>query len=133
MRHYEILRREEVDPMEWLVVDLSICLAANELQIRRPEVNFIRGTIPQCADIEWPCAIWGLASGGKIYVHRGLDSRNLVGTCFHEARHVWQVGRGMCDRSLNERDAAVFAHEILCRLGDPPSWQIAETLMKGIR
>ena len=130
MPHYKIVN--ETNPDRHVVASLALRIASAELHLSQPGFNFIQPTIKSIADFTLGECVFGLArrSDKQVFFRSGLDHKNLADTAFHECRHVWQFQHGGFNRECRERDARIYALELMVKLGDPAEFQILETLMK---
>lgn len=130
-RFYSIV--QQPDDTERFIANRAVELAAAELRIVEPKVFFITETIKQFADLTEAEDIDGSAAwGGKeVYIRTRLEPRHLARICFHEVRHAqqWQrKTRG--NRNSDERDARIWAEEMLHRIGFPADNQVFIALLK---
>ena len=131
--HYRVA--DAGNPYEAIVASFAMKVAVAELKIEAPKLCFVQNTIKSCADLETREDIIGLARGGgkQIFVRTGLDHKNLVDTIFHECRHAMQFQRGITfNREHRERDARIYALELMTKIGDPPEWRVLEFLTKKL-
>jgi hypothetical protein len=131
MPHYR--KSDAANPYEAVIASFAVKVAVAELQITEPSLCFIQGTIASCSDLSRERDIWGLAwpRGKEIFIRSGLNFRDLAGTTFHECRHAQQFQRGAgFNRESNERDAQIYALEMMGKIGNPPEWRVLECLIK---
>lgn len=117
---YRVITHHEEDFFERGLGEDSTKLFCRRLNVARVTVGFIAPYTFGEFEFETPVLGFCQRGGTAIFLHAGLGAKDLILTCAHECRHVYQkvTGRHCLDSQGRERDARLFEYEVQLPSGD---------------
>jgi len=91
---YRVITHHEEDFFERGLGEDSTKLFFRRLNVARVPVGFIAPDIFGEFEFETPVLGFCQRGGTAIFLHAGLGAKDLILTCAHECRHVYQKGDG---------------------------------------